>query len=106
MLRHQIIQCAPPPVEELRHETLPDLPDEAFPRRLPSAVHRSLGLNCVAVACIASLFANVRPQAAVERLKQVDCGGQKSLDQKLMLAYNQSCTVFAVHAGAQSCLKT
>ena len=47
---------------------------------------------------LASLFLNERPQAEVEGFKSGDCGCQKSLDQKLVLASKKFCTVFVVSA--------
>ena len=80
-----------------------DLPDEAFSHRSLCAVQRYVThwVICVAVACLASLFINVRLQAEVERIQIWCLWGSNSLGQKLMLAFNHSCTVFAVCA-AQS----
>ena len=59
--------------------------DDAFPHRPPCAVDRNLDLICVAEACLANLFLNVRPQTEVEGCKPGDCGDQ-NLDHKLTLA--------------------
>ena len=52
-----------------RLEAILDLPGKAFLYRPPCTVHRSLEIICVAVACYANRFLNVRPQAEVEEIQ-------------------------------------
>ena len=88
-----------------RSEALADLSDKALPARSPCAVYRTSGSSMFLWRLLQAFSSMCVHKLKSREFKSGDRGDQKSLGQKLMLAFNQSGTVIAMYTGVPSCFK-